>query len=144
VQHVRHAHVLHVHVGRPARLLHLALFLRWNTARDAHFQRFRCVSLLQLAPATIGAYCYLDPLLFEVTGPKRSYGGKMQERTWEISDIDGGNKRRVTLAQYRAELDARKALVQPIADAFWRGDLAGVERAQAAIRGGLKCPKASV
>ena len=30
------------------------------------------------------------------------------ERTWEISDIDGSNKRRVTLAQYRAELDAAK------------------------------------
>lgn len=31
------------------------------------------------------------------------------ERTWEISDIDGSNKRTVTLAQYRAELDAAKA-----------------------------------
>lgn len=30
------------------------------------------------------------------------------ERTWEISDIDGSNKRTVTLAQYRAELDAAK------------------------------------
>lgn len=32
----------------------------------------------------------------------------MAERTWEISDIDGSNKRTVTLAQYRAELDAAK------------------------------------
>ena len=32
-----------------------------------------------------------------------------EERTWEISDIDGSNKRTVTLAQYRAELDAAKA-----------------------------------
>jgi hypothetical protein len=31
------------------------------------------------------------------------------ERTWEISDIDGRNKRTVTLAQYRAEVDAAKA-----------------------------------
>ncbi len=30
------------------------------------------------------------------------------ERTWEISDLDGSNKRTVTLAQYRAELDAAK------------------------------------
>ena len=32
----------------------------------------------------------------------------MIERTWEISDINGCNKRTVTLAQYRAELDAAK------------------------------------
>lgn len=30
------------------------------------------------------------------------------ERTWVISDIDGKNPRTVTLAQYRAELDAAK------------------------------------
>lgn len=30
------------------------------------------------------------------------------ERTWEIRDIDGSNPRTVTLAQYRAELDAAK------------------------------------
>ncbi len=30
------------------------------------------------------------------------------ERTWEISDLDGSNKRTVTLAQYRTELDAAK------------------------------------
>ncbi len=29
-------------------------------------------------------------------------------RTWQISDIDGSNVRTVTLAQYRAELDAAK------------------------------------
>ena len=29
-------------------------------------------------------------------------------QTWEISDIDGSNKRVVTLKQYRAELDAAK------------------------------------
>jgi hypothetical protein len=31
------------------------------------------------------------------------------ERTWTISDIDGSNVRNITLAQYRAELDAAKA-----------------------------------
>jgi hypothetical protein len=29
-------------------------------------------------------------------------------QVWEISDIDGSNKRTVTIAQYRAELDAAK------------------------------------
>jgi len=36
----------------------------------------------------------------------------MTARTWEISDIDGTNKRTVTLAQYRAELDAAAALAK--------------------------------
>jgi hypothetical protein len=40
----------------------------------------------------------------------------MTERTWEISDIDGRNKRTVTLAQYRAELDAAKVKAQAIFD----------------------------
>ena len=31
-------------------------------------------------------------------------------RTWEICDIDHGNKRTVTLEQYRAELEAAKKL----------------------------------
>jgi hypothetical protein len=60
--------------------------------------------------------------------------GSNLERTWEICDIDGSNKRRVTLEQYRAELDARKAMAQQISDAFRRGDVAGVERAQSAMR----------
>jgi hypothetical protein len=30
-------------------------------------------------------------------------------KTYEISDLDGANKRTVTLEQYRAELDAAKA-----------------------------------
>lgn len=38
----------------------------------------------------------------------------MTERTWEISDIDGANKRTVTLAQYRAEVDAAKAKAEAI------------------------------
>jgi hypothetical protein len=33
----------------------------------------------------------------------------MQEREWQIADLDGSNIRTVTLAQYRAELDAAKA-----------------------------------
>jgi hypothetical protein len=32
----------------------------------------------------------------------------MAKRTWQISDIDGSNKRTVTLEQYRAEVDASK------------------------------------
>jgi hypothetical protein len=36
------------------------------------------------------------------------------ERTWEISDIDGTNRRRVTLAQFRAELDAAKTKAEAI------------------------------
>lgn len=55
------------------------------------------------------------------------------ERTWEISDIDGKNKRTVTLAQYRSELDAAKARVAPVVAAFWNGDLKAMADAQAAI-----------
>ncbi len=36
------------------------------------------------------------------------------EKTWEISDIDGSNKRRVTFAQFRAEVDAAKAKAEAI------------------------------
>jgi hypothetical protein len=36
------------------------------------------------------------------------------ERTWEISDIDGSNKRTVTLAQYRAEIEAAKKRAESI------------------------------
>jgi hypothetical protein len=32
------------------------------------------------------------------------------ERTWKIADIDGSNERTVTLAQYRAEIEAAKKL----------------------------------
>lgn len=56
------------------------------------------------------------------------------ERTYEISDIDGSNKRRVTLAQFLAEHEARKAMCRPIMAAWKRGDMAGVEKAQAAYR----------
>ncbi len=38
----------------------------------------------------------------------------MQERTWEISDIDGSNKRTVTLAQYLAEVAAASKKAQAI------------------------------
>jgi hypothetical protein len=31
------------------------------------------------------------------------------ERTWEVRNIDGSNPRQMTLARYRAELDAAKA-----------------------------------
>lgn len=33
----------------------------------------------------------------------------MTDRTWEISDLDGSNKRSVTLADFRAEIEAAKA-----------------------------------
>ena len=56
------------------------------------------------------------------------------ERTWEISDIDGRNKRTVTLAQYRAELDAALKRVRPVVAAFARCDWRAMERAQAAFR----------
>ena len=58
----------------------------------------------------------------------------MIERTWEISDIDGTNKRTITLAQFRAELNARAAMTKPIMDAVRRGDLKACETAQAAMR----------
>ena len=56
------------------------------------------------------------------------------ERTWEISDIDGKNKRTVTLAQFRAEIDVRKALALPIMAAVRRGDLKAATAAQEAMR----------
>jgi hypothetical protein len=59
--------------------------------------------------------------------------GQMK-RTWEISDLDGTNKRRVTLDQFRAELAARAAMTKPIADAWRRGDLAACEAAQRNMR----------
>jgi hypothetical protein len=34
----------------------------------------------------------------------------MTERTWEITDSDGSNRRTVTLAQYRAEIEAARTL----------------------------------
>lgn len=36
------------------------------------------------------------------------------EKTWEIRDIDGSNVRRVTLAQFRAEVEAAKAKAEAI------------------------------
>jgi len=41
----------------------------------------------------------------------------MTKRTWEISDIDGSNKRRVTLDQYLAEVRAAKIAAERIAEA---------------------------
>lgn len=58
----------------------------------------------------------------------------MTERTWEISDIDGKNKRTVTLAQYRTELDAAKKAVNPAIEAFRRGDLAAYAAALKTLR----------
>lgn len=55
------------------------------------------------------------------------------ERTWEISDIDGTNKRTVTLAQYRAEIETAKQRVRPVVDAFRRGDRDGMAKAQSKL-----------
>lgn len=58
-------------------------------------------------------------------------------RTWEISDLDGANKRTVTLAQFKAEVaTARaKALAKFVSDADAAG-LTGplVDRARAGLR----------
>jgi len=64
------------------------------------------------------------------------------ERTYEISDIDGSNKRTVTLAQFKAAHEARKAAAAPIMEAIRRGDLAGAAKAQAAMR--AKFPRAGI
>lgn len=53
-------------------------------------------------------------------------------KTYEITDERG--TRRVTLAEFRAELDARKAAARPIMDAFRRGDLEACGKAQASMR----------
>jgi len=54
------------------------------------------------------------------------------ERTWKITDADGGNRRTVTLAQFRAEINARHQANAPIAKAWHKGDMAGVAAAQKA------------
>jgi hypothetical protein len=56
-----------------------------------------------------------------------------QTRTWEITEEDG-TKRMVTLAQFRAIIDERKAATKPIADAWRNGDLEACTQAQAAFR----------
>lgn len=58
----------------------------------------------------------------------------MIERTWTITDPDGSNARTVTLAQYRAELEASRRLVAPVVDAIRSGDLKACGDAQQAIR----------
>ena len=54
------------------------------------------------------------------------------ERTWKITDAKG--TRQVTLAQFRAEIEARKVAAKPIMDAFRRGDLKGCGDAQESMR----------
>ena len=56
------------------------------------------------------------------------------ERTWEITDIDGSNRRTVTVAMLRAEIDERKPYTAAIAAAVRAGDLVACEKAQAAMR----------
>lgn len=56
------------------------------------------------------------------------------ERTWEISDINGKNKRTVTLAQYKAELAAMRKEMSPVVAAFQSGDIKAMAAAQALLR----------
>lgn len=56
----------------------------------------------------------------------------MIDQTYEIQD--GNGKRIVTLAEYRAELDARAKAAKPIGDALRAGDLTACAKAQAAMR----------
>lgn len=53
-------------------------------------------------------------------------------QTWEIEDANG--KRRVTLAEFRAELNARHAETRKIAAAWRSGDIKATEKAQAEFR----------
>lgn len=46
-------------------------------------------------------------------------------KRYEISDLDGSNKRTVTLAEYRAEVEAAKAKVAGAVAAVRRSDLNG-------------------
>lgn len=58
------------------------------------------------------------------------------ERTWEIKEHKGGKwvARTVTLAQYKAEVAARREAGRPIMDALRQGGLASCELAQATFR----------
>lgn len=56
------------------------------------------------------------------------------ERTWKIADIDGRNERQITLAEFNAMHEKHKALAAVIMAAVKRGGLAGVGKAQAAMR----------
>jgi hypothetical protein len=53
-------------------------------------------------------------------------------RTFEIEDSKG--RRRVTLAEFRADLDARKAAASLVMGAIRCGDIDGCTKAQAAMR----------
>lgn len=57
-------------------------------------------------------------------------------RTYEIEDASG--KRNVTLAEFRAEMDARKEAARPIMAALLRRDHDGCAAAQAAMRAKFK------
>ena len=58
----------------------------------------------------------------------------MIEQTYEIRDAAGKNQRMVTLAQFRAELDERKAMAAKVMDAVRKGDLKACSEAQVAMR----------
>lgn len=54
------------------------------------------------------------------------------DRTFEIEDAAG--KRTVTIAQFRAEMDARNAEAKKISDAWRAGNIKATEAAQRAFR----------
>ena len=55
-------------------------------------------------------------------------------RTFETSDLDGSNRRTITTAQYRAELDERAIYARAIMDAMVRKDLTACAAAQKVMR----------
>jgi len=57
-----------------------------------------------------------------------------QAKTYQISDIDGRNARRITAAQLRAVLGARAAYARRVMAAFRANDLEGCAKAQADMR----------
>ena len=54
----------------------------------------------------------------------------MTARTFQISRLDGTDKQTVTVAEYRAALDARKPYAAAIMAAVRRGDMVAAAKAQ--------------
>jgi hypothetical protein len=69
-----------------------------------------------------------------VRGATGRMGRWLQNALGKSETIDGKNPRRVTLAEFRAEIEARKAAAAPIMDALRRNDITGCAAAQATFR----------
>jgi hypothetical protein len=52
----------------------------------------------------------------------------MSEQTWVV------NGKQITLAEFRAEIEVRKTAAQPIMDAWRKGDISAVAKAQKTMR----------